>query len=430
MRAFLVMGVVLGLCDLGKAQDKGQAAEEKRLPLARLYSPIGTLLVRDPGKQTWNLPSLYDAIGAGDTLVTLPGAKAVLDLKEGDVRLTLLGDLPALSATPVLETAGILHRDKDFDLDLTFDRGRIVVETRKEKGPARLRIRLGQTRVLATLEPGARFAVERFGSWRPGVPFLREPKKGHAPDTHVIFLVPKGKVEVEFQEEKHALQGPVLYHWSSHGGVHGPVPLKKMPLWLAGGDPSAQATAWYAAVEVLRRKIAEKKELASFAPIFLKPTGLKGEVTKIHAAMVYSAGALDEPALVLEALHQGKKADTREAAVLQLRSWSARHASHDRRLYDLLKKDFTAGEAENFVGLLHSFGERDLARPETYEVLIDYLGSKKAALRELAIWNLQRLVPQGRKIGFDAAASLQERAQAQAAWRKLIPAGKFPPLEK
>ena len=62
----------------------------------------------------------------------------------------------------------------------------------------------------------------------------------------------------------------------------------------------------------------------------------------------------------------------------------------------------------------------------TYQALIHYLAHDRAAVRELAAWHLYRLVPEGRKIAYDAAAAPAERARAQAAWRKLLPAGRVP----
>ncbi len=77
--------------------------------------------------------------------------------------------------------------------------------------------------------------------------------------------------------------------------------------------------------------------------------------------------------------------------------------------------------------LLHSFGDEDLARPETYEMLLAYLGSDRLAVRGLANWHLYRLVPAGRKIGYNPLAPEEERARAIREWKKLIPSGQLPP---
>src|SRR5262249_48114505 len=84
-------------------------------------------------------------------------------------------------------------------------------------------------------------------------------------------------------------------------------------------------------------------------------------------------------------------------------------------------------DAETTVQLLHSFGDDDLDRPETYEMLIDYLDHEKLAVRGLAHWHLIRLVPEGKKFGYNPLDPKKKRDAAVAKWRKLIPHGKMPP---
>ena len=59
-------------------------------------------------------------------------------------------------------------------------------------------------------------------------------------------------------------------------------------------------------------------------------------------------------------------------------------------------------QAEAILQLLFGFSAEDLARPETYAVLIDYLVHEKPAIRNLAAWHLIRLVPQGKAIALQA----------------------------
>src|SRR5436853_291004 len=105
-------------------------------PAAKLRSPVGTLLQRGPDKG-WLTPMLYDFIPAGAQLVTLPGARAILDVQEGDVRLIMAGNLPEFSPPPVLESDVILYQPAaGHDLELTLERGRVLVENHKEMGAA------------------------------------------------------------------------------------------------------------------------------------------------------------------------------------------------------------------------------------------------------------------------------------------------------
>ena len=76
--------------------------------------------------------------------------------------------------------------------------------------------------------------------------------------------------------------------------------------------------------------------------------------------------------------------------------------------------------------LLLGFSPDDLARPETFEVLIDYLAHDKDAIRNLAAWHLVRIVPDGKSIGFTLGGTPADHAKTVQAWRKLIPPGELP----
>jgi hypothetical protein len=83
--------------------------------------------------------------------------------------------------------------------------------------------------------------------------------------------------------------------------------------------------------------------------------------------------------------------------------------------------------AETIMQLLHSFGEADLARPETYQTLIDYLDHNLLGIRALAYWHLYRLVPAGRDLGYNPLDPKDAREVAIKKWRELVPPGKVPP---
>ena len=121
--------------------------------------------------------------------------------------------------------------------------------------------------------------------------------------------------------------------------------------------------------------------------------------------------------------------DVWDAGGIALRNWIGRAPGQDQRLYKLLteKKTVPPREAEAILQLLHDFGDDDVNQPETYDALIDYLGSERLSLRELAYWHLRRLVPAGRKIDYDPLAPKEKREAGIKAWRQLVPAGELPP---
>src|SRR5262249_50272670 len=152
---------------------------------ARVFSPVGTVLERGDKPGVWLLPQLYDSVPENRELVTLPGARGALEVKEGDLRLSLLRNLPELSTSPVLESAVVFHRPRDADVELTLDRGRLLVECKKEKGSVKARFRFPDSPLVVDLEPAATIALERHSGWRPGVPFAKKPPPGHEPETEV-----------------------------------------------------------------------------------------------------------------------------------------------------------------------------------------------------------------------------------------------------
>src|SRR5437868_5649595 len=107
-------------------------AHAGELPAAKLRSAVGTVLQKGGGKG-WLAPVLHDNIPAGAQLLTLPGARGVLEVKEGDVRLILAGNLPETSEAPVLESAISLPKPAaDLDLEFTLERGRVIIENHKD----------------------------------------------------------------------------------------------------------------------------------------------------------------------------------------------------------------------------------------------------------------------------------------------------------
>ena len=92
--------------------------------------------------------------------------------------------------------------------------------------------------------------------------------------------------------------------------------------------------------------------------------------------------------------------------------------------------NFTPVEAETILQLLHSYGEAELARPETYETLIAFLSHPQVAIRGLAYWHLSRLVPAGKKFGYNPLDPKDKREAAVGQWKKLIPSGKVPSRAK
>jgi len=203
--------------------------------------------------------------------------------------------------------------------------------------------------------------------------------------------------------------------------------LDKLPPWaIKSQDASAEAKEKKTALAQLT------KELASRPVDDVLDQYIKSDEAVKRRFAVLLLGALDKLPRLGQAMQETKYADVRDLGVIALRHWIGRAPGHDQILYDRLLQGgkFTAIQTETILHLLHSFGESELARPETYQTLIDYLEHDSLPIRGLAYWHLHRLVPQGSDFGYDPAGSKEERHAAVEKWRKLIPEGKLPPASK
>src|SRR5262249_26339434 len=99
-----------------------------------------------------------------DPLVSLPGYMSELRLDSG-VRVLLRGSLREFAADPfmalLMESAVRLHKNPEFDADLTLDRGRVYLSSHKQNGAAHARLGFaGEVWDLTLEEPGTEVGVE------------------------------------------------------------------------------------------------------------------------------------------------------------------------------------------------------------------------------------------------------------------------------
>jgi hypothetical protein len=398
-----------------------------RVPVARCGSETATLLRREAPDKPWQVVKEKEELLAGDLI--LGGTDGVIDSRDGGVRLSIVGDMDGATPLPVLETALVLNDPKDADLDLTLQRGRIELVNRKEKGGVvvRLHFREAQGELMLN-DPGTRVSVQVLGRWTRGSHFSRLMKPGEAaPTVAALLLVIKGEVMVNTKDKAFALKappGPAVLFTENLLDPHSEAQyLEKLPAWAEGQATTERGKKIRAVMKQFQQSLQNKPVTEVLADMVKSPDALE------RRCAVVLMGATDHLAMLGLVLAESKDAEVWDAAVLALRHWIGREPGQDLRLYEgLVKlKVFKPREAESIVQMLHSFSDDDLSRPETYEVLIDLLESERTSLRFLAAWHLARVVPEGKKIGYDPFAPKEERAKAVAEWRKLIPAGQLPP---
>ncbi len=395
------------------------SAEEPAPVVARLVSKDGTLFARSKAGQDWQTVSAK-GVHAGDLLVGLPGA--VLENSKGTVSLALLTDFDKNSPYPILEAAVVLHASADRDLDFTLDRGRVDVTNRKKEGAARVRIRFHDQQWEATLsEPGTRIALELYGRWAKGVSFKKEPGPKDVPAAALLFLVRKGRVELQHGSCYHVLSappGPALLHWDNSGQAEeGPQQLDKLPDWAATEQSdSERAERIKNTIEKLRQKVADS------SPREAARAFVKSDDPNERATGVITLGALDDLEGLGEVFTETKYPDAWDRAVVVVRHWLGRRPGQDQILYQRLieKRGYKPAQAAGVMQLLHSFGDAQLAQPELYTTLVRYLDNDMLGIRGLAHWHLVRLVPEGKKFDYNPLDPKDKRDKAREQWKKLI----------
>jgi hypothetical protein len=429
MRVFCAM-LVLG-CAATVASQLGRAADdvkkpEERVEAGKCQSASATFVRRESPDKAWQVVRENDKLYTGDLIIS--GTQGALVSSNGDVRLSAMAAMTGISEFPIIETAVILHEPKDVDLDFTLDRGRVELVNLKKSGAARVRIRVGDHAAVMTLaEPGDRMVDEVYGRWPKGVHFKKNAKPDDGPAIAVLAMALKGEIDIKGTHHEVVLKappGPALLVMQNFGDHKTPVPehMEHVPAWAKeGGRPDDDEKKLAAGKKF--RELAIKKSIPEAVDELAKSDSIDEQTLA-----VFIMGATDDLEKLGKTMQSTKHQEVWDAGVLALHHWIGRCPGQDQKLYDALleKVKMKPVQAETVMDLLHTYGDDDLAKPETYEMLITYLQSDLLAVRGLAYWHLERLVPEGKKIGYSPLASKDERDKAIHAWQELLPPGKLP----
>jgi len=414
-----------------KDDAKEEAKENaNRIPVARCLGKDGSVLILAKGSSTWRPAKQEEELFAGDLI--LSGAGVSIENLEKTVKLTFRGDIAGTSPLPIRETAiRLLPKKEGVDFSVDFDRGRIELTNTKEKGSAKCSVTLfddedhGQVKLN---EPGSTCSMEELGRWPKGSHFKPSSKELIHPVYDLIYVALKGTSEVSDHGITHFMSappGPAMLSWNSADGLP-PIKtkLEKLPEWTLPPDlfnPIVRDRM--GAVLKIRDQFIAKKPLLEILSSMAASESESDRFIAINLIL-----ATDQLDLFFKVLSTTKYKDIIENGIIGLRHWIGRKPGQDLKLYEYIidARHYSKKQAEIFVDLLHSFGDDELKEPETYEALIDYLGSDKAGIRGLANWHLYRLAPKGRDIKFDPIAPEAERKEAIAKWKKLVPKGTVP----
>jgi hypothetical protein len=400
---------------------------EGRVKAGRCQSADAAILRRESPDKPWQVVKENDTVYTGDLLVT--GSQGSVLSANGGARLSAIGSMTGVPEFPILETGVIFHEPKDVDLDFTLDRGRVDLINAKKSGAARVRMRVRDYSAVITLaEPGDRIIEEIHGHWLKGAHFNKDAKPEAGPAVAMLALAIQGEITIKDADHELSLKaspGPALLVLDNLGDHSPPAPkhLDDVPEWLEEGrrpaidEKKSNATKKFS-------ELMMKKSIPDAVDQLTKSDSVDEQIVAMHAM-----GALDDLERLWKTMQSIKNQEVWDAGVQALRNWIGRCPGQDQKLYNAMieKVKLKPVQAETIMQLLYTYGDEDLTRPETYEMLIAFLGNDNLAIRGLAYWHLERLVPEGKKLGYSPLKPKDERDKAIRAWQDLVPAGSVPP---
>jgi hypothetical protein len=366
------------------------------------------LVQRKNEEDGWHRLKPGTRVFTNDRLVSLPGYASELRLDSG-VHLLLRGHLREFSPQEepemdyLQECAVVMHRNKEVDADLTFERGRLYLSNHKDKDSTLVRLRFADQVWDVTLEPGAEVVLDLLRRYRGDVNYMA----GEEPLATLHFLLLKGHagLAIEYQQYPNLSSppGPAYFRWDNKGpGAQGPHRVDKVPPFFAKvlRVPGRAAEDMELALKQLSQRMLADK----FPTDVLEEVLAATEEPAQHLLAIYCLGALDEVKKLIGILGDQTPDHflDRDTAIFTLRRWLGRGAEQGPKLYDeknksgllLSDREYRSREAEAIFRMLHDFNEEDKAKPETYELLASYLLSDKVAIAELARYHLYRLARQ------------------------------------
>lgn len=427
--------LVLAIPIASAAEEPKPAGPEKRTAVGKCTTVAGSLLRREAPGKPWQAVGEKEEVYSGDLLLAVPFAG--IELKSG-VRLLLLADMEGRSPFPIIESAVVLHENAEVDLDFTLDRGRAIVTNHKDEGSVKVKARFGKEVWDMNLAvPKTRVGMEMYGRWPKGSHFSSNPKPADGPTLDLVLMVLTGRIHLDVGCHEFSMRGPPVgpsfIQWDSATGCdENPQRLPKVPSWAGTEDltgspePGKKPELLKKLIRVNRfRKLVKEKSVDAAISEFLN-----SDDPDRRRVAVFALGAIDDLSGLGSAIKHAKHIDVWENGVLALRHWLGRCPGQDQKFYNFLVKEhgYTPAHASIALQLTRSFSDHDVATPECYELLTEYLKHEKAAVRGLAYWHLYRLVPAGRHIAFNPNGPADERAKGYQEWKKLIPDGKMPPM--
>jgi hypothetical protein len=410
-------------------------APAKGVPWLLVQRP-STVAGKEPW-QGWERVQPNSPVYASDSLVALPGYRGEIRTEKG-VGIYVWGNVPHIFLThvPLFESAVTLHKSDEYDVDLSLERGRILLTNHKQSGPATVRVRFydegpkGRKGIynITLQDPDTVVGLERLGHYTPDIPIGSE----IGPQADLFLMVLHGKAGVRVDEFRTwndmEATGAALLEWNNIGrGAFRPLSVgpQAKNFWDKSPPKNQNADLMLAAMDQLEKRLTAR---AALEVVLLENLNHSAPVDRILG--VLCLGAIDDLPRLIDALgdEQESHGDVRDFATLTLRQWIGRRPGNEAKLSQVLgqQKKYKKPEADAIMQLLHGFPESARQSQATLELLVQYLRSPKAAIRQLAFLQLYGLVPEGRKINYNPAADSARREAGYRAWKELAVDNKLP----
>lgn len=410
-------------------------------PVAKVASAKGTILVRPEASdakldQLASNPAINDyKVAEGDaslepglTVLSFHDGKIVS--ANGKVNATLRSDLSGRNPLPVLESA-IKTRAASAGADLEFklERGRVDLVNTAKEGKVTVRVQGPFTSAdIVLASPGTRVVVEVYGRWMPGTQFLVHPAgtaytPENSPLMRILVLVLKGEAEIIHPRSSYRLVAPPgnaqIQAQSRGDSAVVPEHLDAIPEWVNENPKDPEVAKHKPAIEKLAGLLAKESDIEK---VFETLGQGKDPVERLLA--VYGLAALDDLEKMFNLIRSTRTPELIDEGIIALRHFLGRGPGMDQVFYKFLTSHkvadrpvFTDKQAEAFIDLLDGFTEEQKQQTSTFQYLLKQLSNPRTPIRGLAIWHLNRLVPEGQKIGYDPTDEEAARESAVKKWK-------------
>lgn len=408
-----------------------------------LTTPKEVLLRLPEEGAPWGLVDAKKPVQSGKKLMSFPGFHNAVRL-EGGLELTLWGNVREFFPSPrLLESIATIQDNPAFHLEVTLDRGRILVRSdANEKRKFRLRFAIpGSDRDevwdIILRKPGTEIGIERVSFYQPESNALQQ----DTPQTYVSIYVLSGEIDMQTGEEILGRIRQGYYRlWDNRTSVLSPPQQDRANLgkehWSRNPYNKDLAKKLIPALESVQLKLTNKGLDLAIAESLNAADPLQ------RLLAIRATGALGDVRSLLEIMDKEDEQDAargpeRAEAIFVLRHWLARSKGQFDKLFNekassgilVENKKYTHFDARTILFLLRPFTVEQYRQPETYQLLIRYLGDDHLIIRELAYSQLRSLVP-NEKTGYYPGGTKEARELGQEKWKKLIPPGRLPPAPK